>query len=223
MDRLCISCACKISPAPSGLLSDVPNLGDIAPLEAYQSDVLFWNLDTANDDSQTAQIPLNMEDSQSTGLWQDCPTLTYPCLKFPRFSAIGHVPHGENLGRKADHLDIPASHSYIITETSGPASLSATQPATNRSDGYRCYKHGCGGRRFSSSENYRRHMRERSRSDATTCPFCSTLFTRKSNRDNHVRKRRCKGWNKLLSERVDALSNAQLTNDRLKDATRLPT
>lgn len=223
MDRLCISCACKISPASSALLSDVSTLGYIAALEAYQPGVLFRNLDTTNNDSQTARIPLNIEDSQSTGLWQDCPTLTDPWLKSPRFLAIGHVPHGENLGREADHLDISASHSYTVTETSRPASLSVTQPAANRSDGYRCYKHGCGGRRFSSSENYRRHMRERSRSDATTCPFCSTLFTRKSNRDNHVRKRRCKGWDKLSSERFDALSSVQLTNDRLKDATRLPT
>ncbi|KAH8625191.1 hypothetical protein IG631_20656 [Alternaria alternata] len=220
MDRLCISCACKIIPTSSTLLSNVPSLEDIAALDAYQPSVLFGDLEAAHDDSQTAQFPWNIEDSWSTKLWQDCPTLTGSSLRSPRFPANNHVPYGEDLGRKEDYLDIPASPSYGVIGTSRPPSLSARMPTTSSSGDYRCYQHGCGGRRFSSSENYRRHMRERSRSDATICPFCSTLFTRKSNRDNHVRKRRCKGWNKVSSERVDALSSTQLTNVRLKDSTK---
>lgn len=220
MDQLCISCACKIIPASSTLLPDASSLEDIAALEAYRPSVLFGDLDTAHDDSQTAQFPWNIEDSWSTKLWQDCPNLTDSSLRSPRFPAINHVPYGENLGRKEDYLDILASPSYSVIETSRPPSLSVRKPTTSSSVDYRCYQHGCGGRRFSSSENYRRHMRERSRSDATTCPFCFTLFTRKSNRDNHVRKRRCKGWNKVSSERVDAPSSTQLTCVRLKNTTK---
>jgi hypothetical protein len=57
----------------------------------------------------------------------------------------------------------------------------------------RCYDHGCGGKVFSCAENYRRHMRERDRSSTTQCPHCHISFSRKSNRDTHIAKGRCRG------------------------------
>jgi hypothetical protein len=56
----------------------------------------------------------------------------------------------------------------------------------------RCYDHGCGGKVFSCAENYRRHMRERDRTSTTRCPHCSISFSRKSNRDTHIAKGRCR-------------------------------
>jgi hypothetical protein len=57
----------------------------------------------------------------------------------------------------------------------------------------RCYNHGCDGQLFSSTENLRRHNRERDGTGRTTCEFCGILFTRKSNRDMHLAKNRCRG------------------------------
>lgn len=56
----------------------------------------------------------------------------------------------------------------------------------------RCFDHGCDGRTFSCAENYRRHIREQSRSSRVSCPYCSLPFSRKSNRDTHVSNGRCK-------------------------------
>ena len=56
----------------------------------------------------------------------------------------------------------------------------------------RCFDHGCDGRTFSCAENYRRHIREQSRSSRVSCPYCSLSFSRKSNRDTHVSNGRCK-------------------------------
>jgi hypothetical protein len=57
----------------------------------------------------------------------------------------------------------------------------------------RCYNHGCDGQLFSSTENLRRHNQERDGAGRTTCEFCGILFTRKSNRDMHLAKNRCRG------------------------------
>ena len=56
----------------------------------------------------------------------------------------------------------------------------------------RCFDHGCDGRTFSCAENYRRHIREQSRSSRVSCPYCSLSFSRRSNRDMHVSYGRCK-------------------------------
>lgn len=55
-----------------------------------------------------------------------------------------------------------------------------------------CYEHGCNGRRFSSFENYRRHMREKQPDKAVTCIFCNTTFTRRSNLMQHLSRMRCR-------------------------------
>lgn len=57
----------------------------------------------------------------------------------------------------------------------------------------RCFDHGCGGRCFSSIDNYRRHLREKSGVWRARCCFCMTEFSRRSNRDKHMTDGRCKG------------------------------
>ena len=63
---------------------------------------------------------------------------------------------------------------------------------SNTDERPRCFDHGCDGRTFSCAENYRRHIREQSRSSRVSCPYCSLSFSRKSNRDTHVSNGRCK-------------------------------
>lgn len=60
---------------------------------------------------------------------------------------------------------------------------------------HRCFLHGCDGRAFANSENYRRHIRERTRSGQATCDYCFLPFTRKSNRDKHIVEGKCKALN----------------------------
>ncbi|KAF2154420.1 hypothetical protein K461DRAFT_129174 [Myriangium duriaei CBS 260.36] len=69
------------------------------------------------------------------------------------------------------------------------SSHTPTPEAATRS--YRCYQHGCNGRQFSGKGNYMRHLREQDKSNHVQCSFCGTAFSRKSNRDNHI-KRGCK-------------------------------
>ena len=66
------------------------------------------------------------------------------------------------------------------------------QIATSFDTRPRCFEHGCEGRTFSCAENLRRHLREKSATKSVSCPFCSTNFTRRSNRDKHVARGACK-------------------------------
>ncbi|KAJ3490698.1 hypothetical protein NLG97_g5733 [Lecanicillium saksenae] len=78
-------------------------------------------------------------------------------------------------------------------ENTTPSTSSAAAAAAASSDGrLRCFDHGCGGRTFSSPENYRRHVRERERPVDAVCMFCLAFFTRKSNRDQHILSGKCK-------------------------------
>ncbi len=72
--------------------------------------------------------------------------------------------------------------------------------AQNYGDKPRCFEHGCSGRTFSSRENYRRHIRERTRSLDALCMFCLKSFTRKSNRDNHILNGKCKAQQVFSTE-----------------------
>jgi hypothetical protein len=112
-----------------------------------------------------------------------------------------------------------ASHRSGAIHTSEPPLLSVSRPDTSSSGDYRCYQHGCEGRQFSSAENYRRHIRERNQSNRTTCPFCAAVFTRKSNRDTHVREGRCKAFNRWSSEQISILSNSEALPEGTHDAT----
>ena len=55
----------------------------------------------------------------------------------------------------------------------------------------RCFEHGCNGRAFANSENYKRHLRERSRSGKVECSLCYKDFTRKSNMEKHISDGKC--------------------------------
>ena len=60
-----------------------------------------------------------------------------------------------------------------------------------------CYDHGCNGRRFSSFENYRRHVREKDPERTVTCLLCDAKFTRKSNLMQHISQSRCRALRML--------------------------
>lgn len=71
-----------------------------------------------------------------------------------------------------------------------------------RMDKPRCYDHGCDGRTFASQANYRRHIREKDEKRNVQCSFCFVWFTRKSNRDNHVRMGKCKIFEDMLKRNM---------------------
>lgn len=56
----------------------------------------------------------------------------------------------------------------------------------------RCFDHDCGGRIFSSAENYRRHIREKEASSRWLCTICRTSFTRRSNLRKHLTRGKCR-------------------------------
>lgn len=83
--------------------------------------------------------------------------------------------------------------SHVTTTTSAPTSIPlGLKDPTSADPRPRCFEHGCAGKVFSCAENYRRHVRERSGTSMTECPFCRAQFSRKSNRDTHLAKGRCK-------------------------------
>jgi hypothetical protein len=73
---------------------------------------------------------------------------------------------------------------------SSSAPASRYQQATLQSC-FRCYDHGCKGRKFSSIENYRRHVREKSMTRRYTCILCYKSFTRYSNLMIHTSQKKC--------------------------------
>jgi uncharacterized C2H2 Zn-finger protein len=68
-----------------------------------------------------------------------------------------------------------------------------TEPEQSTKDLQRvqCFEHGCNGLVFSSRENYLRHVREKSGKGTARCLICGMVFTRRSNRDNHVLQGKC--------------------------------
>lgn len=79
-------------------------------------------------------------------------------------------------------------------------SLSDTSETSNQDSRPRCFEHGCNGRTFSNMDNYKRHLREQRSQTSIQCPFCGKEFSRKSNMDTHVAKKRCKVVNTWLSD-----------------------
>ena len=69
----------------------------------------------------------------------------------------------------------------------------------------RCFEHGCAGRSFSSLGNYMRHMREQTGKDHVRCHFCRVKFGRKSNRDTHIARGKCKVLRRTLYEQTTSL------------------
>lgn len=106
-----------------------------------------------------------------------------------------------------------------ILPTSMYASICATsQEADNRP---LCFEHDCAGRSFYCSENYRRHLREKNAQRKAVCEYCLTLFTRKSNRDAHIRKGHCKMMQVPLGGDTDRRDGGQSSGLCLSDCLSL--
>lgn len=78
-------------------------------------------------------------------------------------------------------------------------SLSDASEESSQDSRPRCFEHGCNGRTFSNMDNYKRHIREQRSITSVECPFCGKEFSRKSNMDTHVAKKRCKVVNTWAS------------------------
>lgn len=72
-------------------------------------------------------------------------------------------------------------------------SLDSTSWSAGSGTMLRCWQHGCGGRRFSSRTNYRRHIKEKANElPKHICGLCGMTFTRKTAKAEHQNLRRCR-------------------------------
>jgi hypothetical protein len=103
------------------------------------------------------------------------------------------VPYGPENLLPASH---PLLHAPLVEHGKGNASAlsNPVHPLyLSSSNGLECWLHGCNGRVFTSVNNYRRHCREQGQScDKPMCPICGRAFTRRTARDQHYIKKRCK-------------------------------
>jgi hypothetical protein len=211
MNQLCTACSRKIGPLPSTpLLTTTTSLNITCDAtttrEAFQLESFFQSLETESRASQATQRSLNIEELQPARVWHDFPPSSASWSRPAQLPIVDHVPEKDNFGHDEYWRNESTSRCLGVVDTSEPQLPSVGKPKKPSNSGnYRCYQHGCKGRRFSSPENYRRHVRERNQSDRTTCPFCAAVFTRKSNKDTHVRKERCKGLNRWSYQQISAL------------------
>lgn len=64
-----------------------------------------------------------------------------------------------------------------------------------------CWEHGCNGRPFSTTSNLMRHQREKSGLMAKVpCPHCGIEYTRRSARDLHISRGKCRKLPDVTSE-----------------------
>lgn len=216
MSRQCVTCSREFipgSPRPNISASATSSLDTTSiprtALETFHLEPSLQGLEKEYKLLQDAQDSWNVETFQSARSWLEFPhRADYWSGPMP-FPTTSYEAGNDNYGPKDYFIGLPECHFPAAIETSEKPSLHISRPQTSSSGDYRCYQHGCEGRRFSSSENYRRHIRERSRLDRTTCPFCAAVFTRKSNKDTHVRKGRCKGFNTWLSEQVRVIPTGE--------------
>jgi hypothetical protein len=201
-----------ISPAstsPLATLSPDTTIVASTALQDFQLELFLWDFEKGYKDHGPAQCLQNVETFQSAREWHEFPNAANswhgPAQSPMNSYVIGH----NRLGHEEYCLGTAESYRPEAIDTSETPSLRIGRPKTSSSGDYRCYQHGCEGRRFSSSENYRRHIRERNKSDRTACPLCAAVFTRKSNKDTHLRKGRCKGTFRWFSEHISILSNGE--------------
>jgi hypothetical protein len=62
-------------------------------------------------------------------------------------------------------------------------------------------------------------VRERGAAERPTCPFCAAIFTRKSNRDAHVDKGRCRGLGRWLSREIEVLAACIASHEQMLGGT----
>jgi hypothetical protein len=213
MSRQCTTCSRNISPqaSTSPLATPSPDTTIVAntALQALQLESFLWDSERGYRDHQPAHCLQDVETFQSVREWHEFPNTANYWLGPAQSPTNSYVTGDQSLSHEEYCLDNAEPYRPEVIDTSEPPSISVCRPETSSSGDYRCYQHGCEGRRFSSSENYRRHIRERNKLDRTTCPFCAAVFTRKSNKNTHLRKGRCKGTFRWFSEHINILSNGE--------------
>lgn len=201
------------STSPLAIPSPDTTIVTSTVLEAFQLEPILWGFERGYRCYQPARYPHNTETFQLAREWSEFPNAANSWLGPSQFPTNGSGIGDDSLGHDRYCLDTAESWSPGVIDISEPPSLSFGRPEIINNGNYRCYQRGCEGRRFSSSENYRRHIRERNGSDRTTCPFCSADFTRKSNKDAHVRKGRCKGISRWFSKHISISSNGGISRE----------
>jgi hypothetical protein len=213
MTQRCTACSCKMSPPASTSPLATPSQNTVVcaatAIEAFQLQSFFHDCRSEYTAPQAVQCPQSLKPFQSALMWYESPNPANNLSRSAQLPTNYYVSGDSELSHEEYCLDVSPSHHPGVIEICAPSSISVNKSKTNTNGDYQCYQHGCEGRRFSSSENYRRHVRERNKSDITTCPFCAVIFTRKSNQDTHVRKGRCKGLNGLLAEQINLLLDSE--------------
>lgn len=85
----------------------------------------------------------------------------------------------------------PLEQAMITPAPTDTATQKQGQKSQSQSQ-YRCWKHGCEGRTFSSSANFRRHLREQEgRGRKWMCMYCMKEFSRSSACRHHINEGVC--------------------------------
>lgn len=112
-----------------------------------------------------------------------------------RYSQSSGTCPVSNTGSPPNYDPSHHPHQHASTSTGSSSGEDPPSKSSKRPCEARCTRRGCRckDRRFSSPKNLRRHVREKGRrpSDAV-CPVCSLFFSRRSNRDTHVSRGKCK-------------------------------
>ncbi|KAL4985684.1 hypothetical protein BDW68DRAFT_189427 [Aspergillus falconensis] len=123
----------------------------------------------------------------------------------PEHRTVAVPPNGPNLNHASDPPR-PARRGQpcgVGTAQPSPASpgqaqepsrlkAMSTESVSDPDATIRCWNHGCGGRKFSSVGNYRRHLREKNgQAKVHPCPDCGRVFTRSTARNFHRQSGTC--------------------------------
>jgi hypothetical protein len=178
--------------------------------QAQRSSITWWDISTCGAHAQVTHVSRDRGGAVAAASPTALPTTTYPGgtqagtgICDPLFWGGEDCTANEwvtNIITKNHHQhNFQTRNSNPQPESSHPAEVPGDSTASDWNVGrdggrLRCYNHSCNGQLFSSAENLRRHNRERDGTGRTTCNFCGTFFTRKSNMDMHLAKNRCKGY-----------------------------
>nr|POE72339.1 hypothetical protein CFP56_12213 [Quercus suber] len=145
---------------------------------------------------QTIQCELNAFHPSSLE-WQSMA----PAMMPPSHQPLQQTPQMASGVTRGPVITSPSMHDQEHRESSACKCGKKPPPSLM------CFEHGCNGRRFSSVENYRRHMREKNVQRFLRCAFCNTSFTRNSNLMQHLRQGKCQEARQICNDLTDMSGN----------------
>lgn len=196
-----------------------PKTEDVAKIDSSQILTINTSAEGSLMDSVSLDFATDNKDFDLSTLWQEsqhnhgpghvcCLTLGILDIVSPNNQETHAAPSTDISSQSHDSLSDPRDLSHVIGAEESRLEFAQLAPhgfssppaqSTNSSESQPqskekpvCWKHGCGGRVFSSWSNLRRHQRERERQEPTCyCPRCGAYFSRTSSRDQHLANMSC--------------------------------